>query len=155
MGCGAVRVRLPVAEARPVPAASLLGEVFDVERRLLEHVPLAPLHLHAVRRDVHREERVLGDRALHAVVEPKIDLHRILTHHEGPMHPDERILKHTVLQCEFAEVVADADRVCERAPEHGEGGSGERGAMVVVVYLVSSNPSIRTAWTRSRWCCRR
>ena len=99
-----------MSETRPiVPAAALLGEVFDVERRLLEHVPLAPLHLHAVRRDVHREERVLGDRALHAVVEAKVDLHRILAHHEGAVHPDQRIFEHTVLQREFAEVVADAN----------------------------------------------
>ena len=119
--------------SRCVPAAALLGEVFDVERRLLEHVPLAPLHLDAVRRDVHREERVLGDRALHAVVEAKVDLHRILAHHEGPMHPDQRILKHTVLQSKFAKVVADADRVRERAPEYSERGRGERGAVVVVV----------------------
>ena len=129
-GCGRVG-RRDRGASRCVPAAALLGEVFDVERRLLEHVPLAPLHLHAVRRDVHREERVLGDRALHAVVEAKVDLHRILAHHEGAVHPDQRIFEHTVLQSEFAKVVADADRVRERAPEHGERGSGEKGAVVV------------------------
>ena len=42
------------------------------------------------------------------MVEAKIDLHRILTDHEGPVHPDQRIFEHTVLQREFAKVVADS-----------------------------------------------
>ena len=71
------------------------------------------------------------------MVEAKVDLHRILAHHERAVHPNQRIFEHTVLQGKFAKVVADADRVRERAPEHGERGSVERGAMVVVVVSTS------------------